>query len=80
MTESVYTIHSGESVIERFDADGNLIEQSCIRCGEMRPARKYPRRNNTPTGRGLKCFPCKRRLRAAKRRADYLAAHPEAAA
>lgn len=80
MTESVYTIHSGESVIQRFDDDGNLVEMTCIRCHEWRPARKFPRRNNTPTGRGLKCYKCKRRQWAANRRAAYLAAHPDVAA
>lgn len=77
MTESAYTTRSGAVVHQHLDADGKLVEQACIRCHEWRRALKFPRRDNAPTGRGLLCYPCKRRERAAYKRAAYAAARAE---
>ncbi|WP_346960761.1 hypothetical protein [uncultured Arthrobacter sp.] len=79
MTENTYATSTGDAVRQRFQY-GTLTHQTCIHCGEWKEPRQFPRRGASPTGRALRCYSCKRRQRAAAKKAAYAAAHPEAAA
>lgn len=73
MTENTFTTPNGHTVRQRFQY-GTLTHQTCIHCHEWKEPRHFPRRDASPTGRALRCYSCKRRAKAARRKAAYLAA------
>lgn len=76
--EDVYTTAEGDQVLQWFDpVTGDLTFQTCIHCHQRHKALKFSKRENSPTGRSLKCYYCRREANKAKRRAAWLAAHPE---
>lgn len=79
--EDIYTTADGDQVLQWFDpVTGELTFQTCIRCHQRHKALKFSKRDNSPTGRSLKCYRCRSEGKKAKRRAEWLAAHPEEAA
>lgn len=74
--DDVYTIRTGDQVEQWFDpVTRELTYQTCVHCRRRHKAVKFSKRQNSPTGRSLKCYYCRREATKAKRRAAWAAAY-----